>query len=371
LSDPAYWFNNDQVVITGSNGGGLNLDGTWTVYPINSASVILSGSQTLSNSIYLGKGQMYNVGAPDYKWNDTTTKGEFSVLKWKMNYIDTGEWTRVTASATWNSGLMQCCYPAPCPDCNCPCPQPYVPPQPRQNQCGLDWNVESMSCDTSCLPFDPCKPSVAYFSPNVGSESFVKSGSMILSAKNYGFSYPGMDSRYGNMWQGIFKQTMNDLYYVAPPCPCGPNRDPDTGEILGYDCSNCSWQMDDGTCEVDNPGDSDLGIPCIKYYPHINQYESRCSPPSGSPALMAGTKMGCYTTISGSCFSQSVCSPPYSPGTFPETDGCGSSVYLVNVYEDPWILLQLEEYCVCYSGQFDQEYVKNGIGCPTEILPAP
>ena len=364
----AYWFNNDKVTITNCNGG-LNINGTWTVTPIDAFHIVLQGSQTKPDATYFGQGQIQNLFAPDWKWNDTSPKGDFQVLQWLYNYRDIGEWYRVTGSAVWNSGLAQSCCPSPgcgnsCPP-TCDCPQPAVPTHPRQNQCGLDENVATMSCDTTCLNYNVCAPMVAYFSPNYGSESFSKD-----SSRNYGFQFPGMDTNYGSMWRGIFRQTIDDPYYVAPPCPCSPDTDPES-LITTYDCSNCQWIMDDGTCQTDQPGDEDLGIPCIKYFPHVPQYEARCEVPTGAPPLVLPAKMGCVTTANPDCINKTVCQAPQSPNTFPLVSACNAGIYLQYPYEYPWILLQLEESCVCADGRFADIYASNGINCPDSEIVGP
>ena len=326
-----------------------SINGNRSVIVIDSQTFVVSGS--VSSSIgYTGGGQVYSTNAPDYKWCDVNSKGEFTIKNWQFNYRDIGEYNRVLAQKIWNEGL---------PDCETGtgvCSQiPTVPPEPRpyQNACGMDQNLVSMSCQTTCLPFNPCRANAAYFSPN--SESFNKSASLSHSM-NYGWapSMPYIDTNYTTMWQAIPFQAMDDLYFTPPPCPC-----------VGTQCLG-TWEEDNGFCENDNDN-------LHKYYPARDVFEARCEPPSGSPALVSDTYMGCITTqqiTSSTCPKGNICSVPQNTqGEFPNDTTCNT--YIPHTYVEPWTLLMIKETCVCSSGRFSQQYMGNGISCPNEIVVPP
>jgi hypothetical protein len=369
LSEPTYLISGDPVSIGGSTSLAV-INGTHTVTVIDNQTVALNGVNGISQSLYTGKGQMWSPFSPDWKWNDTTPKGDFTVRSWQYNYRDVGEYTRVMGQIAWNTGIPYDCTSGPADSCGI---IPATPSEPRANQaaCGFDQNIISSSCTDTCLYNGPCGPSVAYFSPN--SETFN------TNAKNYwsipsGFTYG--DGVYITMLQMIPFQTMEDPLYVSPPCACSVVTDPYT-LIETHECDpNCSWE-EDASCQPDVSGDSELGIPCHKYYPLRNQYEARCKVPTGAPPLMNGVYMGCLTTkdfAGGACPKGNMCYPPGQPlFIFPEQGSniCGNNALDPNIYATPWITLLLRENCVCNAGSFSQAYIDNGIGCPTDVVPAP
>lgn len=370
LMEPTYLVNGDTVTVVGATGT-PSMNSTFTIGVIDNQTITLNG-------FYGGgdyhNGAIYNPYGKDWKWNDISTKNDFQIRKWYYNYRDIGEYYAASASYQWNSGLYRACCPpflSP-PDCNnyptcppdCDCPRPTIPAYPRgamTTVCGQDENVTTMSCETGQVCPTPCKPLVAYFSPNVGSESFMRSGSNIISAINYGFHNPGMDSMYGTLWQGIPVQTMDDPIYVAPPCPCQAVVDPNTFETT-YECDpDTSWVMDNGSCQSDVSADPEIGIHGYAYYPRVPFFEARCTVPDGSPSLGTGVKIGCTTNTDPTCVTHDVCWAPYAPHDFSDGDCCNCS-YKVYIYENPWDLLVTEEGCVCAQGRFAAEYQLNGVG---------
>ena len=375
IDDATYLVNGDNITITGSTGL-TSINGNWPVIVIDSQTFVLSGSVSGSTS-YLGGGQVYSTNAPDWKWCDVSSKGEFTYKNWLFNYRDVGEYQRVLSQYNWNMGIPYDCSSGAADNC----PEiPSLPDNPRANQaaCGMDQNIIISSCITTCLPFNPCRVNAAYFAPLTLTESFNKSGSHISYSLNLGWAPSALtsnpvDHNYTTMWQAIPNQAMDDLYFQSPPCTCIDYTDPDT-EVTTFECDpNCTWQEDNGNCEIDVVGDPELTIPCQKYFAARNVYEARCSPPSGSPALQSGVYMGCLTPndlTGSSCPSGNICSAPVgTQGSFPMETTC--QPYLPHNYTAPWLLLFAKEGCVCFDGRFTSNYLDNGVSCPIDIAPAP
>jgi hypothetical protein len=356
LYEDSYLVSGDKVNII--NAVGNNINGAWTVDVISPKVISLRSSNGLTASPYIGSGQIYSPFSADYKWDDNTSKGEFSILKWDYDYRGVGEYLRLSASSAWNETytITGCATteggipPA--------CGQPIVPTEPRTNQkfC-YDQNILKNECITECLPNSSCSPSVAFFSPN--NETFKNSGSVILTAKNYGFGHPlKLDEQYGSHWQAVVKQTMIDPLWESPPCPCG-FIDP------YYGCS-CTNTQDNGTCAADSPP--------ICYYPHAPVVESRCELPDAAPALPNGIYLGCVKNtsfIENNCPNGNVCYPPYWDGNsfLNQTDGCVPSTF---PYALPWITFLNMYSCVCDSGRFSSNYKsEDGVICGNELLIVP
>jgi hypothetical protein len=333
LDTPTYLITGDSINVV--NAGFLN--GTRTVNVIDNANISfgVAGGQT-----YTGGGQIYSSFAVDWKWNDTTSKNDFTARIWLYTYRDVGEYLRISASNALNLGTANCIGDIPSGYSSTNTANPRY----HQSECGISQNVLQMSCSTLCLPYNPCSTVVAYFSPN--------SESISGSSRNIGWPAPvQMDSIYGGIyWQGAIVQSMNDPYFITPPTPCGWGG---------------AWTEDGGGCA------SDTGV--IKYYAARNVYEARCSVPDGAPNLI-DVHIGCIQTDDiggGSCPDGNICSGPTAPSTFPAAAGCAP--YLVNIYTNPWVLLLAKESCVCSVGRFASNYAANGISAgPTcDVVPPP
>jgi len=358
ISSGGYLIDGDAVQIVGVKGL-TSINGFHNIHVIGLDTITIDGIDGTTLSPYAGGGTIQNQFSPDQAWNDTNGKGDFTYKTWLYNYRDLGEYNRVLGEYNWNMGLSDCITFTP------PCSQlPTLIPEPRpyQNACGLDPNVISMSCVTSCMPFNPCGANAAYFSPN--KESFNSSSHNCGWAPN---TFVPLDQVYPTYWAGIITQQMDDLYYQAPPCTCIPNTDPDT-EITTYACdSNCSWAEDNGTCQTDIPGDSELGIPCHKYFAARDVFEARCEVPTGAPPLIGGKHLGCLTVAqlnTPNCPEGNVCnSPANSWGIFPLAESCAPFVaYQYHNYGTPWIPWLSKEGCVCSDSRFAETYIANGVG---------
>ena len=361
LTEGSWLISGDQVIVYGANGM-TGVNGVQTLYMMDDDSTTfkLDGS-TASGSLKLNSlPYIICPFTPDPKWAITDPQGNFMVKKWSYNFRDVGEYYRLLNSYPYEVDQMQCGdWPQPA------CVPTPIPTNPRTNQCGLDQNVTTMSCVTMNLKLSQCKPNAIYFSPNI--ESF-NDGSDVVIAKNGGWFTAGpdgpyADSQYGTMWQAIAQQTIDDPLAPYVPCLCGPDVDPNT-EYVSYDCNACSYAQDDGTCQPDQNGDQELGIPCIKHYPATNQYSAECTYPSGSPHLPPGINFGCATTPPANCTDKNVCSAPYAPADFPDGDTCNP--YLVNVVEAPWLLMENKESCVCGGGTWADYYSRNGVTCQVQ-----
>ncbi len=350
IEDDGYFFNNDQIRIEGSN-----LNGYYNIKPLSSRTFELKNTAGTLYPSYNGGGLVsYPFGA-DWKWNDTTSKNDFVVHTWDMDFRSYGEWIRVSSVAANNASSSRLCCPGPnvtAPDCEYPdplpndCPQPTVPTEPYKNVSScLGYYIQSSTAETTCLPFSACSPSVAYFSPN--EEKFDA-----YSSKNYGFKFQNFDSDYGTMWQGAIKQVMDDPLFQQSPCVCS-----DAGGS-NFKCE-CATLEDNGTCL------SDTVTPCKNYYPMRNVYEARNELPTGSPPFVDGKDIGCVTTENigrRHCNTSSfACNAPAAYGFFPSVATCDP--YRVYPWQVPWYYKLAKQGCVCAEGRFADEYKSNGVKC--------
>lgn len=350
-----YLVTGDQITIF----SGSLLNGNYTVTQLNSSSFALQGT-TYSGPITSSFKSAYAISqfAPDLKWNDVQSKGDFSSIQWKFNYRDIGEYARLAAAYTSSlSGLD-------CDDIN-PCTPFATIAEPRTAQKGYyGQEITDVICTTRCATSNACGPSVAFFSPNGETFSDISGSSAINLgwADDYAKKF---DTQYGSTWQGIVKQTMDDVYFAEPPCPCVGVTDPDTEETT-YECYG-SWTEDDGTCHADVETD-----PPIRYYARRNTYEARCEVPEGAPALIDGFYIGCLNPATTNDFTKgNICSNPSSDvyNIYSKDDGC--DIASITVYSAPWVTLIAEEQCICDSGRFSSEYTANGFGCSSPIVSPP
>lgn len=384
MDKDTYLVDGDTVRILNAHGGGIN--GYWTVLVQGPRTIGLVGAVYNTSSLYFGQGQMLSPFAADWKWDDTGPKNDYTVITWSYDFRKAGEYNRLVDKGTWNSGLGVCelVDGAGCQTgCGAigTCPQPAVSPKPDSGcYAGLGYGnlpygdlLAEVSCSTSCLPFNACTPSVAFFSPN--DETF-KNTAGVSSAKNHGFGHPVIDEQYGTLWQGAVKQVMTDLYYEVKPCPCQAITDPDTMEThYGVDCY---CREDNGGCPSDQSGDPDLGIPCIKYYPSRPMYEARCQVPEGAPATVGGRYMGCLNVHDSTpCDKGNVCYPPYSSGTDMVYGGCPDGCGCYTVYQwpenghTPWTDYSNKMDEVCNGCRFSPDYIANGFACDQELFVTP
>jgi hypothetical protein len=339
-----YLFAGDLVQITDVIG--TNINGTWSVIPTGSNKILLVNSSG-SRGNYTGSGLIRSVNSVDWQWDDNKSKNDFISKTWTHDYRSLGEWTRVSASYVWNSGLGQCCEPSPVSGCDCEqpegvcdCYKPTVPEEPylSQKNC-VGQTIVSSSCETECVSYSACG-AVVYYSPNT--ENF-KFGSI-----NLGFTIPDIDTDYSSMWQGAVQQAMADPLFQAPPCPCA--------------CED-SWAEDNGSGQGDTSG--------IKYYAGRPMYEARSIVPTGAPELPTSVpELGYVSTAQGGTCSwrRSAATPPQPYSDYPITNNCAP--YLPYGYDEPWHTHEAKETNVCAEGRFHENYEDNGISCP-DVVPPP
>jgi hypothetical protein len=157
---------------------------------------------------------IYSPGSPDWKWDDTTEKGNFLTAEFDINYNNfrqMGEYNRLVAQAAELGSLYQCDGTTPC---NIPPVISYpTPTGPIISQ--------------SCVGDNPC-------------DAF----------EIYRYYFPSnliFDSTYGTFWQKISIQSINDPLWLPP--------------------KNCN-----GGAITEDPGD------CTGNYPHADQIEAEFPP---------------------------------------------------------------------------------------------
>ena len=325
VNQECFLVTGDTVYI--SNATGLTtLNGTQSVTRIDNTHIAINSVSGIAQPVYTGNGIMVSPNTPDQSWDTNETYGTFTYNEWLMDFRGPAEYQRMLNLQSI-TGSTSC-------DGVTPCPAPPLPTNPRAQQaiCGLYQQVSnSPICSQTCLPFSPCSPSVAYYSPN--SESF-----NVSSSVNLGWTWPGFDVQYGTQWLGTINQVMKDPLFMTPPAVCG---------------GTVPYIVDNYTCLEDDVFNS--------YYPAPNQYESLCSAPSGSPALPTGFYLGCLSPsdlVSG-CVAGNICNPPQPANSFPSAEGCGNACYEFNDYQT-----NIQDYlnklnCVNNNGRFAAIYAQN------------
>lgn len=370
VATPHYLVDGDNVGIAYHNALPNNVYG---VKVVTSQSFALPTIDATSFPTYNGKAIVYSPFGAAFGWNDTDSKGDFTVLEWDYGYRDYGEYLRISASIAYYSGSLKC---AVGPEL-CGTIPPVPEPRTNQKNC-YDQIFSLVSCTTKCVPVDACNGRVAFCSPN--SETFgapliptgsttsslggggsvsilVSSGSISGSVtssvvNNIGwFPKFTLDSLYGSTYIKTIKQSMIDPYYIAPAAPCGID----------------SWHQDNGACVYDN----NTG------YPYPPYYEARCEVPKNAPPLLPNHYLGCVKNTNPiiqtdiSCSKGNYCLPPVYNTDNIYANGDGVYVYGTPVYTAPWVAYLHEEYCVCNTGSFYKTYQDYGVICKNPYVPAP
>lgn len=178
-----------------------------------------------------------------------------------------------------------------------------------------------------------------------------------------------LDEQYGSMRLGRIDQWMTDPLWQA----YGRNWQ-------GLRCSDATVLLQDDGCSI--PDDAEAST---RYYPFPDQEESRAAAPAGSPALPAGTEIGCPDflgrlngLVSGT--PAGACYPPYS-FAFDLVRGAGA--HCIEGYRFfgepvdrslPWIVQANQERgagltpgddaCTFTDGRFTDDYKANGLHLP-------
>jgi len=242
------------------------------------------------------------------KWyvNDTSAKGDFTVLDWLADLRTKGEYNRLTSTLDCSSAQVTR------PTANAgggPATAPFA--AFHQVQC--------------CLPFQPCAPKVVCISPN---------GETFPNGITYDFPEDFVcDEDYGSKWWKLPQQAMTDLFWQKPHRPC--NIEP---------CAK--WAEDDGLCNTDSPGvcppTEEAGAP--QYFFGLRpQVEARLTVPSSSDSC--NTAYGPDQTEAGPALPDGIQIGWLSPVNYedgeialpPEPSGV-SDPGVANGAATPWIL---------------------------------
>lgn len=369
LLEPCHLFNGDTVrvagtIVTGSRGI-RSFDSFYRVRNvIDSQNVVLEGLNAESCSYQNGSGQMFSPFGIDWKYDDELPKGEYSTLQFETNIRQVGEYQRLAAQSASVGSTYNCDEPyydeENDPEHNNPiytyCSIPYCPPEPRpfQSACGLSQDVSNVEPETHCLPFNACKPSVAFFSPV--SHPLLEQK---YNCRNHGFGDVVIDNPYGSMWNGFILQYDTDYAWQAPPCSCS-EKTFEESENTYWHCF-CGWSEDNGTCQTDVEGDEDLGSGCTRYYTGRPYVEARTSLPAGAPThyqdkvrvLTVGELNSSPCNSTGRVFSRPI-----------NTSWAQYHNYTPDMYLTPYAYIYLlRQGCVCGGGRFADEYAKGRISC--------
>ncbi len=242
----------------------------------------------------------------DDPWFDDRSKGDYTRHEWGYDRRDMGEYQRMYA-ASCNPGFAN-------------------PRQPEQASFGIEQAVASFTCSTACLSPGICSPAILCISPN---------GETFSSGTTTVFGPVKADDVYGDQWQGIFIQTVDDPLWVVPPAPSGWGG---------------QWLRDSGGCQIDTAG--------IKYYAMPRQVEARCEKPAGAPVMPAGYDNSFLTFAEFGAATSMGRNKSFPP--FPLlTDSIGQPMPVATV----WSILTAQEACVCLPGVFASTYAADGVKC--------
>ena len=241
----------------------------------------------------------------DDPWSDDRSKGDYTRHEWGYDRRDIGERVRmVTAS----------CQPG------------YNTPRPEQSAHGIEQAVNSFTCYTACRSPGICSPAVLCISPN---------GETFANGVTTGLGSVTADDVYGDQWQGIFIQSVDDPLWVIPPVPVGWGG---------------QWLRDNGGCQTDTGS--------ARYYAMPRQVEARCAKPDGAPDMPAGYDNS-FLTFAEFEFA----TPAGRNKSFPPlpllTDSAGGPIPIPT----SWSILTAQESCVCLPGVFAGTYAADGVKC--------
>lgn len=303
LAEGATFLRTGHSVTIAGVGGNTAANGTFVWTRVSDTTGTLDAS--VGNGAYTSGGNAQSAGAPTNASFDGTSKNNYAVHQWGFNRRDIGEYDRIISAG---------CIPG------------FSEPRPGQEANGMDQGVNSFTCSTGTLVPVACTPDVLCISPN---------GETFTNGAVTAFAVILADDIYGNQWQSIHVQAVDDPLWEAPIKPCGFSG---------------TWSRDSGACQSDTMTD--------RYYAIPGQVEARCALPAGAPALPAGFYVGWLTL------------PDYEPAppilgnkSIPPvpllTDSSGQPITNPTV----WSILTNQEICVCLGGAFSTEYEADGVTC--------
>ena len=314
--------NVQQVTTAGTSGGsapswnatvgGSTTDGGVTWKNLGSHDLVFSLPANYAGALWV----MIH-GAPNFYFNDNTSKGHYAELEVLFDNRTNGEVNRLSTVT----------------DCDGTTTPPSGSPSANNG-------YATFSQTQDCLPLTACAPRVVCITPN---------GEMFPNGRTFPFpSTFTFDPRYGSKWQGWVQATMSDLFYQAPHAPC-----------LGYPVQ---WIADDGTCKQPVPGA--LVDWSIIYYPVNVPVETELTVPSTygpaqneasptfSPTLPSGIVIGWLSPVSNT--GADVAYPPgsssFTPGGLPVPFATASQLHY--------------DFCNLPSGcLFAAQYAAGANGC--------
>lgn len=335
LGDTHYLVDNDQIRIAGiPNNHPAN--GTWTIKVMEDGRITLNGSTTTAVPYKQG-GYVYNVYGPDYKWNDDTSKGTYTVVEWDHEYKQQGEADRMANQYDYLYGTSGSGGSCSDPDNLVYYHNPYYPHvtiREAQALRGLPSSVEHLDCTQGSASISPCYPYVVCISPN---------GEAWKSGITYPMQPITIDERNGSLWQASVEQSIADPFWQRPPCKCQGIEDLFDPEIVDYKCSydaglGGGHREDDGTCQQDDSINS--------YYAHRPMVETICKPPEDAPLPPDGIYFGFLT-------QEEI------------TAQASGNFYSNPTDSKPWDLYLKQIDCVCNQGRFWEQYHANDVNCDT------
>jgi hypothetical protein len=266
-------------------------DASMTVLASNITATRVDDSNFSLPTAYLTAAFVQINGSPAWYMNDSSPKGDFTVLDWTADLRSIGEYNTL-------AGMLDCDgVQVTRPTTNAgggPVTQPFA--EFNQIQC--------------CLPFVPCAPKVICISPN---------GETFPNGITYDFpSTFLLDEQYGSKWWSKPEPIMTDIFWQTPHRPCNIEA-----------CAQ--WLMDDGSCNANVGGTCPATdeSPAPKYfYGLAPQVEARITVPAfgddcskaygadgseAGPAVPAGVQIGWLSPVNYS--TGDVALPPLAPAT--------------------------------------------------------
>jgi hypothetical protein len=325
----------DSVLITGAEPEppfeGItppNINGAWSITVIDSTHFTINSPPSDPNFLDAYDGWIQSYGAPDPKWDDNSSKGDWCLLSFDYNFRDVGERERLHQAFLDRQFENQNRTLNSQPLC-----QAFSDPAPLRPNTG-PWSAVTL--DQHQWDFLPCCQPIVLITPN-GEQA-------PGSQPPFPLAEPPCDSRYGNLWQCIPKPWMQDPLWQAPPRPCAlDNRD--------------HWVEDDGSGQQDHEEYAE-GSPdpyWVRYFAQRPWEECRTAVPAGAPLLPAGTYLGCLTIDQ---LNQT--SVPAGNVYYPPSQG-------VN-YFAPWDIYLKERDNVHSNGRFSCEYGDPQATCSDDFI---
>jgi hypothetical protein len=243
-------------------------------------------------------------GATKWYINDTSSKGDFTVLQWWFDYRTIRETESERSDCDGNPITVPEFVTYADADCNFNNATVATP----------GFGFRRFCQQQGCLPFVPCAPRVVCVSPN--GETWNNGITIAMPTTML------WDEQYGTRYQAAVESTMTDLFWQPPHFPCN--------------IKSCAiWKMDDGTCNGDVHTNCAVGIGCpddigcdddstppVFYYALAPLVEARLTIPGNygpgqdesAPALPDGIQIGWLSPVDHADTVAGVALPPKASG---------------------------------------------------------